>query len=152
MKRTTIVTIFCVTLVALNLFLIISGLMHKEGRRQRPEAKRDIIIRELHLDQKQISRYDEMIDWHRSEIRRTDERIMDLKRQLYLSLDQVTPNQKSNDSIMNLIGKVQVEVEQIHYDHFRDIKRLCRKDQLPAYSRMAAHIADIFSGPKPPQR
>ncbi|AWI24790.1 periplasmic heavy metal sensor [Flavobacterium pallidum] len=150
MKKIKILTIFCVTLVALNLFLIATALLEqREHRHGRPEEKKDIVIHELQLDQVQIAKYEKMIHWHRNQIREADGRIMDLKNKLYAPLDNPNPNQMANDSLMAEIGKVQVEIEHIHYKHFQDIKSLCRKEQLPYYHDMTTRIADIFSNPKP---
>lgn len=149
MKKTKILTIFCVLLVALNLYLISTSLMHRGHRPGRHEEKKHIVIHELHLDKGQIVKYEKMIDWHRSHIRDADRKIMDLKKQLYTSLDNPQSDQVKNDSLIAEIGKVQVEIEHIHYKHFQDIKSLCRKDQLPYYTDMTSRIADIFSNPKP---
>ncbi|AWA28982.1 hypothetical protein HYN48_02150 [Flavobacterium magnum] len=150
MKKVKVLTVFCITLVALNLLLIATTLMERrEHRGKRPDDKKNTVIHELHFDKAQITEYEKLIDWHRSHVRNADAKIMAVKNRLYESLAGTETDWRRNDSLMAEIGKVQVEIEHIHYKHFQDIKSLCRKDQLPYYNSMATRIAAIFSNPKP---
>jgi hypothetical protein len=55
------------------------------------------------------------------------------------------------DSLILEINKVQMNIENIHYNHFLDIKGLCRPEQQQAFNALTADIAKLFS-PRPPKR
>jgi hypothetical protein len=113
---------------------------------------REIIIERLHFSDAQIRSYDELIAWHRREIRKTDEEIISLKSRLYegLSAAHALPH----DSLLEKIGALQMEIEKIHYKHFQDIKNLCTSEQIPYFEQLLKEIAVIFSRPAkgPPPR
>jgi hypothetical protein len=143
MNKTKFLTFAVVALVATNLLLIGSMLFHRFGPPPRHGRAREMVIRELHFDRSQIRDYDKLIRWHRSHIDRAEHRIMDLKLELYRTLDE-NPGADKTQPLMDSIGEIQVEIEHIHYKHFQDIRRLCRPDQLEDYDDAIRKITDIF--------
>ena len=69
-----------------------------------------------------------------------------LKNKLYgqLVVENINP-----DSIFINIAEVQRNIEKIHFDHFKDIKKLCTKDQMQAFDSLSKELAEIFSLPRP---
>ena len=49
---------------------------------------------------------------------------------------------------------LQKEVEMINYDHFSDIRALCRPDQMDNFNTLAQELAQIFKPEKqgPPRK
>lgn len=124
-------------------------LQKQEGNhppQQRHEGPRNIIIERLNFSEEQVAKYDELIQWHRGEIRRTDHKIMELKNELYNTLgDNADSNTKA--SIIVAIGNTQQEIERIHYKHFEDIKDLCTDLQKPTFDALTKEIASLFAPP-----
>ena len=73
---------------------------------------------------------------------------MVLKSQLYSNLiDQNEPT--NTDSLIIEIGKKQIEIEQIHYKHFQEIKGLCKPEQQKAFKELSLDIVKLFAHPAP---
>lgn len=126
-----------------NIILAVFLFLRKDGRRPRP---REIIIERLKFDEKQTTEYDELIQKHRSLIPPQEEKMARLKTSMY-SLLKNSPEQRVVDSLANEIGKVQTEIEFIHFNHFREIKELCRPDQLDEFYVLTEELSRLFAPP-----
>ena len=49
------------------------------------------------------------------------------------------------DSLEREIGKLQITIENINYNHFNEIKLLCKADQQQDYSKLIHEIAFLFA-------
>jgi protein CpxP len=109
-----------------------------------------IIIEKLHFDQNQQVEYQKLIQWHRSQINDFDQQIRNSKNELYLQLLQSEPNVKTKDSLIAVIANCQQQIENTHFKHFEDIKKLCNTDQLKDFDALTCELSKLFSGkPKP---
>lgn len=109
------------------------------------EGPRNIIIERLHFSPEQIEQYDELINWHRTNIRINEIRIGELKSILYKNLDA---EQSFKDSIISEINKVQYQIELIHVKHFKDIQMICTEEQQKYFKNLSADLSKLFR-PKP---
>ncbi|MDI1355846.1 MAG: hypothetical protein PSX36_13065 [bacterium] len=142
MNKVRFLSIVVIALLLSNALLIGFIVMRKP-----PGGPRDLIIKKLHLDAQQIKAYEPLIQWHQSEIKKTQDQMMSLKNQLYSGL--ISPAKLSvKDSLIKEINNLQVRMEYIHYKHFEDIHRLCRPDQEEAFKELSLEIARLFS-PRP---
>lgn len=107
---------------------------------------RDLIIKRLGFSGAQVEAYDKLITWHRGEIGRNEERMRNLKNELYATLNEA-PNAEKRDSLIEQIVATQREIEHIHYKHFEDIRDLCTEDQKPAFHELTNEIAALFGRP-----
>lgn len=153
MQRSRLYILIIVGLLLSNLMLVGYILSARsEGQRHGPPpppghgGPRNLIIERLHFTEQQVAEYDKLIQWHRSEISRADERVMELKNSLYATLLKAdTPTSK--DSLITEIARVQQHIEEVHYTHFEDIRNLCTADQKPAFEELSGEIASLFSHP-----
>ncbi|MFP9115494.1 hypothetical protein ACLI1A_16265 [Flavobacterium sp. RHBU_3] len=154
MKKTTLLTVSLVILILLNLLLLGSIFL---GPKQGPplgegpgmQRPREIIINELQFDNKQIKRYDILIQEHRSKINELDKSIRDNKEKLYgLLAKDFTQNEK--DSLIAVINNYQREIEISHFKHFLEIKKICKPNQLETFKSLVVEFPKLF-GPKPPR-
>lgn len=152
MERTKLLTITVIGLLLLNLatlgFLFLNGpklgrLPH-EGRRE----PKEIIIEKLHLDAKQQAEYKKLIHWHRGEINQLDDSIRQTKNELYSGLSEKKINSKAKDSLIMLLNSYQKQIEETHFKHFEDIKKLCKPDQQEDFKELTEELSRIFA-PKP---
>ncbi len=157
MGKTKFITFLAVGLLLSNLLLVGYIMLHKSSQpvHQGPpphghHGPRNIIIERLHFSDAQITEYDKLIQWHRSEIDRADQKIRELKNQLYSTLN--TPSGNTKDGIIASIATTQQEIERIHYKHFEDIKHLCTPQQQADFEELTKEIASLFAPPRPPHK
>jgi len=159
MEKTKLLTFGIIALFILNLgtlgFLLLSGPKgHHPPPGHGPEGRtkpREIIIEQLHFDATQIKEYDQLIQWHRSHISEMEEKIRDSKNELYLLLNENPVNEKIKDSLIADLASFQKEIESIHFKHFQDIKKLCKKEQLDDFTKLTSTLSRLFSKPPPPR-
>jgi hypothetical protein len=149
MNKVRFLAWLCGGLLLANLALA-AALLLKKPVRPHHEGPRDLIIEKLHFDGEQVEEYDKLIHWHRAEISKTENSILEVKNLLYAGLAQNDSTQK--DSLVSVLCNLQVQIENIHYLHFRDIRKLCRAEQLKYFESLTLEIATLFSrGPKHPK-
>ena len=110
------------------------------------EGPKNEIIRMLHFDNEQIQQYKLTIDKHRATIRQLNENIELTKSALYYTLQKEADPQK--DSLLNQLAFLQKEIEQTHYAHFVEIKKLCKPNQLDDYNELTSQLARFFEREK----
>ncbi|WP_284652166.1 hypothetical protein [Flavobacterium terrisoli] len=152
MERTKLLTISVIGLLLLNLgtlgFLFLNGPKdHRLPHEGRPKPK-EIIIEKLHFDANQKTAYEKLIHWHRGEINRLDDSIRQTKNELYSGLDETEINVKTKDSLIALLNSYQKQIEETHFKHFEDIKKLCKPEQQEDFKALTEELSRIF-GPKP---
>lgn len=143
MSKMKLLSILSAGLLLSNI-LLIGFLFFKKPPHPRPEGPRNLIIEKLHFDEKQILAYDKLIDWHRSEIRNTEQNIMDLKSVLYTGVANNIDSIKKDSLILEL-GKKQMQIEQIHFKHFTDIKNICTEKQQENFKELSEELSHLFA-------
>ena len=153
MQKTTLISAVAVGLLVSNLALVAHVLRsdnrppHPPHPSQQPAGPRNLIIERLHFDAQQVAAYQQLIDRHRAAVLAGDERILQLKKELYTSLSAPADSIRT-DSLAAAIANEQRHMEQVHYHHFAEIKKLCHPDQLTYFNELAPELAQLF-GPPP---
>jgi protein CpxP len=122
------------------IFMLING-------RDKKNVPKNIIIEKLHLDKEQIKNYESYIVQHRKAINANEITMNKLRSDLYLQLKQSQDTAKV-DSLILIISKQQTEAEHINYNHFLEIKKLCKPSQNEAFDNLTTEIANLFSSDK----
>lgn len=143
MKKAVIRNGFIVVLLLSNALFIYKWMMAPERRHQGP---RNEIIEKLHFDEKQVEAYDVLIREHRKAIRNAESALQFQKQRLYSDLKV-----PFSDSLLQEILKIEAKIEYIHFNHFKDIEKLCRPDQKSYFKALNREIANLFSPPKGPR-
>ena len=107
------------------------------------EGPKKIIADRLHFDAGQRDEYEKLIAVHQSRIRSEDSLIRLTKNELYSGLN--VNNETRKDSLEKKLGQLQVEIEEIHYNHFIDIKKLCKENQLSYFNDLLNDLAQLFA-------
>lgn len=149
MNKVKILSTIAIVLLAINVFWIWFFIAHKPPHGRRPEPKK-VIMEKLKFDEQQTKEYDKLIDWHRGQMKESEQQIMLLKNQLYLTLMDKDAGSVS-DSLIREIGKMQEKVEHINYKHFQDIKQLCKPTQQNSFGELSKDIAKLFAPPPRPE-
>lgn len=148
MDKIKLLTISVIVLLALNLatlpFLMFSHFQENNHTGNRPMPDQ-IIIEKLQFDSNQQKQYRVLIDWHRGQINEIDEKIRNTKNELYQQLLQPEINTKTKDSLVEALSNYQKQIENTNFKHFKDIKKLCRKEQLNAFDDLTKELTAIFS-------
>jgi hypothetical protein len=154
MNKNKLLIISVVVLVLLNITLIIVLILGNSPRpphMQEHQNPQEIIIEKLHFDELQINAYNELIAEHRELIGNKEHEMRIAKEALYHSLS--SDNQDEKDELIAKINILQKDFEEIHYNHFLEIKKLCKPEQIQDYNELTNELAKIFSRhPKPPRR
>lgn len=150
MTKSKLLTIAVVLLLAVNLLQLWFVATHN-GRKRVPEGPKDIIIEKLGFDKEQQQRYLEMIRWHRTQIREREKQILSVKKALYATLNDSAAS-GSKDSLLHELGQLQTQIERVHYQHFEDIRSVCKPGQMERYEAFTREIDQLFGPPERRQR
>lgn len=155
MEKSKLLTITVIGLLLINIatlgFLFLNGPKHGNHPPMDRMRPKEMIAQKLHFDENQRGQFDKLIDWHKSEIRKHDNEIRMAKIELYELLSHQDVDLKSKDSLINVINNHQKEIENIHFKHFEDIKKLCHEDQMDDFNHLSEELARMFAPPKPPR-
>lgn len=125
--------------------LITNGIvvfMHFNGAKK--DGPKNIIIEKLHFDKEQIINYESYIQQHRKAINDNEIKMNKLRSELYQQLKYQQDTAKV-DSIISIIAKQQMIAEHINYNHFLEIKKLCKPSQKEDFDNLTKEIANLFS-------
>lgn len=151
MSKTKLLTILVLILVVINvvtLSFFISKRPHdRSGSRKMP---REIVIRKLHFDAEQIAQYEVLIKEHREAINRLDNQLRIFKNNLYKQLGE-TNVKEGNNKLFLEIATTQATIEEIHFNHFLAIKKLCKPEQLDDFNNLTNELSTIFNRQPPPE-
>lgn len=147
MSKLKLLTLAVIGLVALNLvvigFLLFGGHNPRIPERLREQnGPKNIIIDRLQFDPNQAKQFKKLIDTHSQLIEALDDSLLMAKIDLYQTLVQEDVALK--DFLVRKLGAIQQKIEETHYQHFLEIKALCKPEQLPAFNQLALQLANIF--------
>ncbi len=156
MEKTKLLTLLVICLVILNIgllaYLFLGSRKTHPPKRVMKSSPKEIIIEKLNFNAKQIANYEELIKDHRAKISATEKQNKELKNSLYQFLLKSSENKSIVDSIVNLLGENQKLIENIHFNHFADIKKLCEPDQMESFGELATELSGIFAPPPMPRK
>lgn len=150
MNKTKLLSVAVIALLVLNFgilgFLFLSK-KHEPNGRKIPSV---IVIEKLHFDENQIVEYEKIIREHKHLIRNLDDSIKETKNELYQLLNEEKIDSAQKDSMYLKLANYQKQIETTHFNHFLEIKKLCKKEQLADYKNLTEELSRIFSNkPKP---
>lgn len=141
MNKKTLNRIIIAVLLTSNLILL--GFIFF-SRPPRPPMPKQFIIKKLGFDKVQIEKYEGLIKTHQEAMFQLESKMKVSKKELYSSLSRYDDMQ-ANDSLLAELGKTQIEIEKLHYQHFSEIKKICRKEQIPAFEALSVEFVNLFS-------
>ncbi|MFT5386589.1 MAG: protein CpxP [Saprospiraceae bacterium] len=144
-------TILAIALFILNVgtisALILGKPKHPPG--QEGHGPKEVIIDRLKFDKAQVAQYQALIEKHKTQIEERETKLKSYKNELYQLLQ--SGNKSKEDLLIQLIGSIQMEIEQINFSHFEDIKTICKPEQLENFNAFTADLARLFNK-KPPKK
>lgn len=148
MTKVKLLIIAVVVLVLVNIGALSALYFGRPGHHGPPhgEGPKAIVIERLHFDADQVKAYEVLIKEHRAAIDRLDGRMMKDRELLFQGLKSAEP--LAQDSLLAVIAEVERTIESTHLAHFREIRDLCRADQLPLFEDLVDDLAGLFNGPR----
>ncbi len=153
MNKLFVHRIIIAALILLNAFLVFQFIKlskpypHSFSDKESPKY---IIIEKLNFDKQQVVIYESLIEQHRENIKSLNMQMMSTEKDL-LKVISVEDNVK-NDSLFIEIGKLQSMIEKVHFQHFLDIKSICKADQLKDFEELEKRLVELFDKRKGPKR
>lgn len=153
MSKNKTYSILVIVLLMVNMALLSFLILKptKNDHHKRPQKHRNtpknIIAKRLHFDDAQIIAYESLVREHRSLIRDKDDKITVIKGQLYQLLASSIYETTSLDSLTQKIATLQKEIEIAHFNHFKEIKTICKETQYSDYKELTGNLTDIFQPP-----
>ena len=144
MNKNTFKTALIICLALSNILLVIFIVGKPRDGRPDPDRPKRMVIEKLHFDEQQVAEYQVLINEHRRQIRELDQQIIALKNELYSHLTE-QDNKAISDSLTAEIAKVQQRIEQVHFAHFTDIKKLCTNNQQADFEALSQELTKIFA-------
>ena len=102
-----------------------------------------VIIDRLHFSKEQVAKYEVLIQEHQSAIKKMGDEIKTAKNNLYRTL--ADENFEGKDSLIEQLVILQKQIEQVHYDHFAAIRKLCTPDQVSDFNKLTNDLARFFA-------
>ncbi|WP_149240884.1 periplasmic heavy metal sensor [Dyadobacter sp. 32] len=140
------VALLLVTNFVILFLLLRENAGHPRNRQSGGAEPKMIVIDRLHLDKMQVEQYEKLVLGHRSDVRGLEAKIRDAKTRLYGTL--VKENKVEKEILEDSLAHLQRQMEDVHYNHFVEIKRLCKPDQLPYFNELTRDLATFFTPKK----
>lgn len=139
MNKSKFLTIIIIALILSNAILVF--MLFK--KHQKNDGPKNIIIQKLHFDYEQIKKYEAFIQQHRKAINDNEMTMNKLRRNLF---EQLKGEQDSSkiDSLISVVVHQQFVAEKINYNHFLEIKKLCKPAQKKDFDELTNEIAKLF--------
>lgn len=144
MTKNKFYIIIIVGLIISNLLVIGVLVFRKPPHPPRLGPKR-MIIESLHFDKNQVDQFNKLIVSHRLSIVELKNKLDSSKSELYKTLTIQNNNEIKTDSIFSAISKINSKIELTNYNHFMDIKKICKDDQLQYFKDLTLKMAHFFS-------
>mgnify|MGYP006323194703 CR=1 FL=1 len=149
MTKIKLLGIFIIALLVLNLITISFLFLDHGGKHKEP---RKIIIEQLHFDSKQQKEYEKLIQNHRRQINNLEREIKDTKKELYFQLSKNKVDSTKKNTQITRLSVLQKQIEITHFNHFMEIKKICRSEQLDDFKELTSELAALFSHSRPPKQ
>jgi hypothetical protein len=141
MNKKTLNRLLIAVLLITNLLLLGFIFFSKHPH---PPGPKHFIVKKLGFDREQIEKYEGLIKSHQEAMQKLESKMKASKNELYSSLSK-NEDKPANDSLLVELGKTQIEIEKLHYQHFSEIKKICRKEQIPAFEALTVELVNLFN-------
>jgi len=114
----------------------------KHGKRM---DVRGYLEKEIGFNKEQLKQFDISRDKHRKALHTGHDKIRDTKHILLSTLEP-------NDSLFNIMGSAQIEIEKAILIHFKEIKEICNEEQKPLIDDVFVKITRMMAPGGPGKR
>lgn len=146
MNKIRLLIIAVIVLMLLNIVLMAALFLNKPHFPPRSDSRqnpKEVIISTLHFNANQTKQYEALITQHFQGIEQQQNNIRKAKNELFNLLKET--NYEAKDSLIAIIVNSQKEIENIHFNHFNDIKMLCTPEQINDFNELSKELAKLFA-------
>lgn len=115
----------------------------ERGMRPQEGGPKKMIVKKLNFDEAQKAAFQESIEQHQQKTRPLHEELQQVKSTYLLNQDQSA----AEDSLSKRFGIIHAELLKAHKEHFADLKRICKPEQMDAYKELMENIGSAFGPP-----
>lgn len=137
MKRENFLIGLVLLLVVLNAFMLFR-MSSRRGPGGGPPPHDRIIVSTLNFDERQQQAFEKLKFEHRGRIIEIEDKFESTLEKYFLLLPN--ENQKAKDSLELIIAELEREKADVTFDHFRDLRNLCRPDQQKAFDEFIPQL------------
>jgi Spy/CpxP family protein refolding chaperone len=152
MTKTKLLTVAVVTLLLINIATLAFVFMRKppihDGMRH-GEGPKQIIIDRLHFNEQQQKQYDIFVEDHRTKSKGLNSLSREMHNALYALLKEKSVDKQIADSLITQIAEHQKAIDNLNLNHFRQIKSICKDDQITLFNTLVNDLTHLFSPPPP---
>ena len=154
MTKIKILTYTVIALAVLNLSMIVFFVgmktkffgLHHSGPRK-------MIIEKLQLDTKQQAVFEAMVALQIIRVKKNEKQIITTKENLYRILTQPEIDLKAKDSLIEVLGNLQKDIESSRFNHFKEVKKICKNpEQQENFKELTLELAKMFSHKNAPSK
>jgi len=142
MSKVKFLTILSIALAVINLVLI-GFFLSRPHHGKYKDVPKEYIVKQLNLDKKQVLQYDILIEEHQGKRNVLNEKIMMFQNELYPVVLK-EGNVAKKDEILIQLNSIHQELETLHLDHFEQLKKICRADQINQFQALVDKLTDLF--------
>lgn len=138
MNKITLLTVAIVLLFLLNavtLFLLFSNRHNRSGNREGGRPDINFISHRLNFDEKQQAEFKILRDQQKTELENLRNNDKSLRDVLVASLKSGITDSIKIDSITSLLAASRKKMELTFYNHFSQIRSICRPDQMELFNK-----------------
>jgi protein CpxP len=106
------------------------------------ETPRDYVIRNLKFSEDQVKKYDVLIEQHQQDMRQLRKNASEYRQQLFAGIK----NGSSPDSLAQLIGNDQKQIEIVTFGHFAQVRALCTDVQKTTFDNIIGDVTKRMNG------
>ncbi len=152
MNKLRFLTWSVILLLLLNTVTLICLFMTKKTDQKPPrgEGVSNFIIEKLRLDKQQQEQFFELRRRHQELMKSIHEDDRDLHDQYFDLLKTDNPDKAKADSLSLLMGQQQSHIEAATFDHFQQLRKLCRDDQKKLFDETIDEITRLMAPKGPP--
>ncbi len=148
MEKKKLTRFVILILVVLNLSLILFIFSGSKNHLHPPHIGPQHHIESiLNLDESQKKEFAYIIKKHQKNIRLMEKERFSLKNKLYKLLTIESKNTQQKDSLIDLLSRTNKKVEEIHFNHFLELKGICKKEQLSKFNELSLEFSQYFASP-----
>lgn len=139
MSKKRLYKFIILSLVALNIIITVFFLSELKHQNKPSNNIRSEVAEILHLDNEQISLFNELADEHKQQMKELDEHQGKLLRTYFESLSDSSINIQK-DNLLNQMQLSERKKIELTYQHFKKIKKLLKEEQMPQFKKFTNKI------------